>query len=46
MVRGSQQVPARLDGAVCAAYGRPADLPAAAILERRRGLNAAQAGGA
>jgi hypothetical protein len=35
---------ARLDAAVLAAYGWPADLPDAAILERLLALNAARAG--
>ena len=35
---------ARLDAAVRAAYGWPADLPAAAILERLPALNTARAG--
>jgi hypothetical protein len=40
------QAHARLDPAVLAAYGWPADLPDAAILERLPALNAARAGGA
>jgi len=38
------QAHARLDAAVRAAYGWPADLPDAAILERLLALNAARAG--
>jgi type II restriction/modification system DNA methylase subunit YeeA len=40
------QAHTRLDAAVLAAYGWPADLPDAAILERLLALNAARAGGA
>ena len=40
------QAHARLDAAVLAAYGWPADLPDAAILERLLALNHERAGGA